>query len=244
MLNGNKILALIPARGGSKGLLGKNVRILFGKPLICHSIELGLRSKLIDRVIVSTDSPQIARIAKRAGAEVPFLRPSELAQDLTHDLPVVKHCMGWLKDNEKYVPDLMVFLRPTGPLRILEELEEAIRILQADPEADSIRSAKEPHAHPYKMFDMNGRFLVPLVKEFKGIRDSFSGPRQALPKVYQTTPDIHVLKIRAIFELDSLLGRKVLPYFLKHPTVDIEDEFDLEIAEYMMERTRKHFTSS
>lgn len=235
MFNGNKILALIPARGGSKGLQSKNIRLLCGKPLICHSIELGLRSKLIDRVVVSTDSEEIAEVARKAGAEVPFLRPTYLAEDLTQDFPVVKHCLSWYQNNG-YVPDLVVFLRPTGPLRILKEVEEAIKILQADPEADSIRSAEEPHAHPYKMFDMDGRFLAPLVKEFKGIKDSFSGPRQALPKVYQTTPDIHVLKIRAIFEFDSLLGRKVLPYFLKHPTVDIDNEFDLEIAEYMMKK--------
>ena len=237
MISGSNVLALIPARGGSKGLPGKNIRMLCGKPLINHSIILALRSNLIDRVVVSTDSPQIAEIAKSAGAEVPFLRPAELAEDLTHDFPVVKHCLDWYRDKESYVPDLVVFLRPTGPMRDLEELEDAIRILDADSGADSIRSAKEPHSHPYKMMELvDGKYLQPFIREFNGIKDFFSGPRQALPKIYQTTPDIHIFRTRAVFNHDSILGRNVLLYPLKRPSVDIDDEFDLELAEYMMKK--------
>jgi len=236
MFNGCKILALIPARGGSKGLLGKNVRILCGKPLIYYSIDTGLRSDLIDRVIVSTDSREIAEISKRAGAEVPFLRPAHLAEDLTPDLPVVQHCLDWCKKHERYVPEFIVFLRPTGPLRTVEEIEEAIRMLEADPEADSVRSVIEPSGSPYKMFESSGRFLVPFIKQFKGAREFYAGPRQVLPKVFQSVPDIHVLRAGIVRDQDSIIGSNILPFFLDRPTVDIDNEFDLEIAEYLLKK--------
>jgi len=236
MFNGCKILVLIPARGGSKGPLGKNLRILCGRPLICHSIETALKSDLIDRVIVSTDSREIAEISKEAGAEVPFLRPAHLAEDLTPDLPVVQHCLSWCKDQERYVPEFIVFLRPTGPLRTVEEIEEAIRMLEADPEADSVRSVIEPSGSPYKMFESSGRFLVPFIKQFKGAREFYAGPRQALPKVYQSVPDIHVLRTSIVKDQNSIIGSNILPFFLNRPTVDIDNEFDLEIAEYLMKK--------
>ena len=236
MFNGYKILALVPARGGSKGLSGKNLRILCGKPLICHSIETALKSNLIDRIIVSTDSWKIAEISKKAGAEVPFLRPAHLAEDLTPDFPVVQHCFDWCKDRDHYVPEFIVFLRPTGPLRTVEETEEAIRMLGADFEADSIRSVIEPSGSPYKMLEPNGRFLVPFIKKFNGAREFYAGPRQALPKVFQSVPDVHVLRANIIEDQNSIIGSNILPFFLGRPTVDVDNEFDLEIAEYLLEK--------
>lgn len=234
MLNSQKVLAIIPARGGSKGLPGKNIKLLCGKPLISYSIELGLSSRLIDRVVVSTDSQEIAEMAKRAGAGVPFLRPNELSDDLVTDVPVVKHCLNWHKDNKNYIPDMVVFLRPTGPLRTLEETEEAISLLLADPEADSIRSLEEPKKHPYKMWKPEGRYIHPFMKKFENIGELHTGPRQLLPKVFQTTPDIHIFRTSIVDRKDSIIGDKVLPYYLKRPTVDIDSEFDLKIAEYLM----------
>src|SRR3989338_3476377 len=236
MFNGCKILVLIPARGGSKGPLGKNLRILCGRPLICHSIETALKSDLIDRVIVSTDSREIAEISKEAGAEVPFLRPAHLAEDLTTDLPVVQHCLDWCKYEDRYVPEFIVFLRPTGPLRTVEETEKAINILGADFEADSIRSVIEPQGSPYKMFESRGKFLAPFIKQFKGAKEFYAGPRQALPKVFQSVPDVHVLRAGIVREQDSIIGSNILPFFLDRPTVDIDNEFDLEIAEYLLRK--------
>ena len=117
MVNKTQVLALIPARGGSKGIPGKNIRSFSGYPLIAYSIAAGLQSERVTRVIVSTDDPEIAQVAKAYGAEVPFLRPSELAQDQTLDLPVFKHALDWLRENESYQPELVVQLRPTSPIR-------------------------------------------------------------------------------------------------------------------------------
>src|SRR3989344_749868 len=117
MYHTSRILALIPARGGSKGVPGKNIRLLAGAPLIAHSIRAAQESNYIDRVIVSTDDEKIAEVARIYGAEVPFLRPKEFAQDLTPDYPVFEHCLQWLAANENYRPDIVVHLRPTGPLR-------------------------------------------------------------------------------------------------------------------------------
>ncbi|TSC74748.1 MAG: N-acylneuraminate cytidylyltransferase [Parcubacteria group bacterium Gr01-1014_44] len=234
MINNKQILALIQARGGSKGLPKKNIRLLGGKPLISHSIEVALQSKLIDRVVVSTDSEEIAAVAKAAGAEVPFLRPAELAQDLTPNAPVVEHCLTWLKEHENYSPDLIVFLYPTGPFRTVEEIEEAINILENHPEADSLRSMVEPHHSPYKMWKPQGDYVRPFVENFDGPKDFHTSARQLLPKVYKSTPDIHVFKVAMFWDKKSTIGEVVLPYYLKRPTIDIDHQLDLEIAEFLL----------
>ena len=234
MINNKQILALIQARGGSKGLPKKNIKILGGKPLICHSIEVALRSKLIDRVIVSTDSEEIAAVAKAAGAEVPFLRPEALAQDLTPNAPVVEHCLTWLREHENYSPDLIVFLYPTGPFRTAEEIDEAINILENHPEADSIRSMVEPHHSPYKMWKPQGDYIRPFVENYEGAKDFHTSARQLLPKVYQSTPDIHVFKTAMFLNKKSTIGDVVLPYYLRRPTIDIDHQLDLEIAEFLL----------
>ncbi|MEK9195421.1 MAG: acylneuraminate cytidylyltransferase family protein, partial [Patescibacteria group bacterium] len=127
------ILALIPARGGSKGIPKKNIKLLGGKPLIVWSIEVAKQSRYIDRIIVSTDNEEIAEVARSAGAEVPFLRPAEIAQDLTPDMPVFEHALAWLRENDNFIPEFIVHLRPTGPLRTAKEIDEAIEMLAADP---------------------------------------------------------------------------------------------------------------
>lgn len=238
MINGKIILAFIPARGGSKGLPKKNIKPLCGKPLINYSIDLALRSSLIDKVVVSTDSKEIAKVAKVAGAEAPFLRPAYLAEDLTTDPPVIKHCLLWYKEKENYAPDIIVLLRPTGPLRTLEETEEAIRLLEANPNATCVRSVEEPKKPPYKMWEPDGKYIKPFMKDFNGIKDFHTGPRQLLPKVYQSTPDIHVFRTSILLSGDSIMGDKILPFFLKRPTVDIDSEFDFEMAEYLIKKRK------
>src|ERR671935_472743 len=111
-----RVLAVVPARGGSKGLPRKNLRLLAGKPLVAHAVAAGLAAELVDRVVCSTDDPEIADAARLAGAEVPFLRPAELAQDTTEDLPVFVHTLAWLERHDGWLPDLIVNLRPTSPL--------------------------------------------------------------------------------------------------------------------------------
>jgi len=135
-----RVLALIPARGGSKGIPGKNIMTIGGKPLIAHTILQAQASQRINRVIVSTDDEQIAAVSREWGAELPFIRPAEFAQDLSPDIDVFRHALNWLREHEGYVPDLVVHLRPTGPVRRIVLIDQAIGELAAHPEADALRS--------------------------------------------------------------------------------------------------------
>lgn len=235
MYNDLKVLALIPARGGSKGVPKKNIRLLAGKPLIAHSIDAARASQYIDRIIVSTDDTEIAEAARAHGAEVPFVRPAELAQDLTPDTPVFEHCLAWLKEHEGYEPHLIVHLRPTGPLRTSQEIDESIELLASHPEADSVRSVEEPPKPPFKMWQPEGNYIKPFAA-VAGLKDFHTMPRQMLPKVYQTTADIGVLWTRTVIEKNSVIGDYVLPFFLKRPTVDIDHEIDFDFAELLMKK--------
>lgn len=239
MHNKLKILALIPARGGSKGIPKKNIKPLAGRPLIAHSIAVSLASRFIDRTIVSTDSKEIAVVAREWGAEVPFIRPAEFAEDLTPDTPVFEHALRWLKENEGYEPDFIVHLRPTGPLRTAEEIDEAIEMLAAHPYADSIRSVEEPPKPPYKMWMPEGKYIKPFT-EVLGVKDAHTMPRQMLPKVYQTTADIGIIRRATVTEKKSVIGERVLPYFLKRPTIDIDHPIDFEIAELLLGKKNMH----
>ena len=230
-----KILAVIPARGGSKGIPKKNIKDLGGKPLITWSVNASHGSKYIDRTIVSTDSEEIAEVARAARAEVPFLRPAELSEDLTPDTPVFEHVLVWLKEKENFVPDMIVHLRPTGPLRTSEELDEAIEMLAADPTADSIRSVEEPPKPPFKMWEPQGAYIKPFA-ELHGMKDFHTMPRQMLPKVYQTTADIGIMRTATVTEKKSVIGDRVIPYFLKRPTIDIDHPIDFEIAELLLKK--------
>ncbi|RJQ36790.1 acylneuraminate cytidylyltransferase family protein [Candidatus Parcubacteria bacterium] len=235
MYRNASVLALIPARGGSKGVPKKNLRLLAGKPLIAYSIIAAKASPAIDRVIVSTDSEEIADVAKRYGAEVPFLRPAELAEDLTPDYPVFEHCLDWLEAHEKWKPDIVVHLRPTGPIRAPKEIEEALDLLSRFPEADSVRSVHEPDKTPHKMWKLEGAFMVPFLSQ-SAIPEHFNMPRQLLPKVYATNANIGVVRYQTLREKKSVIGDKVLPYFVDHPQVDLDTDFDFDVAELILKK--------
>jgi len=234
----SKILAVIPARGGSKGIPKKNIKLLGGKPLIVWSIEAAKKSRFIDRVIVSTDNEEIAEVARNVGAEVPFMRPAEISQDLTPDTPVFEHALLWLKEHDNFVPEFIVHLRPTGPLHTPEEIDEAIEMLAANPEADSVRSVEEPPKPPFKMWEPQGDYIKPFAY-LHGMKDFHTMPRQMLPKVYQTTADIGIMRLRTVLEKKSVIGDRVIPYFLKRPTIDIDHPIDFEIAEILLVRKEK-----
>lgn len=152
------MLALVPARGGSKGVPGKNIRPLAGKPLISYTINAALRSEYQLRVVVSTDDVRIAEVSRAAGAEVPFLRPQELALDETPTLSVVQDALHWLKEHEAYEPEIVVLLQPTSPLRTAQHIDEGIRLL-LETGADSVISVCEAEHSPYWMWrvDSEGR---------------------------------------------------------------------------------------
>ncbi len=233
------IIALIPARGGSKSIPLKNIKLFCGKPLIVHSIEAALACPSINRTIVSTDSDKIAGISRDAGADVPFLRPEEHSQDDTPDLPVFIHCLEWLKRHEDYEPDIIVHLRPTSPLRTAEMIEKAIQALVDDPEADAVRAVCEPSQNPFKMWEIGkDGFMSPLVKT--NITEQYNQPRQKLPMVYWQNGYIDVTRRRTLLEKNSMTGDKIKPLIVENSDIiDIDDELTFEFAEIMHKRMKK-----
>jgi CMP-N,N'-diacetyllegionaminic acid synthase len=230
-----EILALIPARGGSKGLPRKNVLPLAGKPLIAHTIATALESETITRTIVSTDDDEIAEAGRAHGAELPFMRPAELAADDSLDLEVFQHALSWLAREESYEPELVVHLRPTNPIRRAERVDEAVRAMLADPRADSLRSVSVPVQTPYKMWRREGAYLVPLV-EVAGVRDAHSHPRQSLPEVWWQNGYVDVIRPRTVLELASMSGERVLPFVVQDRFVEIDYADAFAAAEELLRR--------
>ena len=217
-----EVLALIPARGGSKSIPRKNLLVLAGRPLIAHTIERALECVRITRVVVSTDDAEIAETARRYGAETPFERPAEYAQDHSPDLDVFRHALRWLEEHEGYRPELVVHLRPTGPVRRVELIDRAIELLLAHPEADSLRSVSRPVQTPYKMWRIGSDGLLWPLLSVIGQPDAHSLPRQLLPDVYWQNGYVDVLRPRTILELGSMAGGKVLPFVIEEPIYEID----------------------
>ncbi len=217
-------LALIPARGGSKGIPRKNIRSFAGWPLIAWSIAAAKQSSAVTRVIVSTDDDDIAAVARQFGAETPFMRPIELARDNTTDLPVFEHALKWLADNENYRPDVVVQLRPTSPIRPRGMVDDAINILLAHADADSVRGVVPAAQNPFKMWRFNGEGnpLQALV-EADGIPEAYNAPRQILPPVYWQTGHIDAIRTSTILNKHSLTGEVIYPLVIDSKySVDID----------------------
>jgi len=224
-----KILSIIPARGGSKGIKLKNLAKINNKPLVAFSIEHSLSSKLINRTIVSTENEEIAKISKEYGAEIPVLRNSDLANDHILDLPVFEHMLSYLKNKEKYEPEIVVHLRPTSPYRKSEWIDSAIKLLIENSSADSVRSVSEPSQHPYRVFEIKNKYLYPVMKERHP--EPYLLRRQDLPKMYYYNCVIDVTKPTTIFTKKSMTGEKMLPYIMKpDDSIDIDTKIDLEFA--------------
>jgi YrbI family 3-deoxy-D-manno-octulosonate 8-phosphate phosphatase len=220
-----EILALIPARGGSKGIPRKNIRNFAGYPLIAWSIAAAKESELVTRVIVSTDDEEIAAVAREYGAETPFLRPVELAQDKTTDLPVFEHALLWLEEAEGYRPEIMIQLRPTSPIRPKGMLDNAIRILLKHSDADCVRGVVPAGQNPFKMwrFDGEDKPMKPLL-EVDGIAEPYNAPRQVLPPVYWQTGHIDAMRVSTILQKKSLTGQVIYPLVIDpRYTVDIDN---------------------
>ena len=229
-----EVLAIIPARGGSKSIPRKNIKPFAGHPLIAYSIAAALQAESVTRVIVSTDDDEIAAVAREYGAEVPFRRPAELAQDATPDLPVFTHALAWLEEHEGYRPDLVVQLRPTTPVRPPDLIDRAVRLLQQHPEADSVRGVVPSGQNPHKMWRIaaDGR-MIPLL-EVPGIAEPYNAPRQSLPPTYWQTGHIDVIRPR-VFATGSMSGKIILPVVLEREyTVDLDTPLDWMWAEWLV----------
>lgn len=222
------ILAIIPARGGSKGIPRKNIRHFAGYPLIAWSIAAAKQSSLVTRIIVSTDDKEIASVAREWGAETPFSRPAKLAQDKTTDLPVFEHALKWLEEIEGYHPDVVVQLRPTSPIRPRTMVDEAVNVLLNHEDADCVRGVVPAAQNPFKMWRFNGE-EKPLgqLLEVPGIAEPYNAPRQVLPPVYWQTGHIDAIRASTIVNKKSLTGDIVYPLVIDPKfTVDIDTLVD------------------
>lgn len=228
-----RALGIIPARGGSKSVPRKNLHPLLGRPLIAWSIESAREARSLDRVIVSTDDPEIAQVAKRYGAEVPFFRPVVLAADDTPDLPVFQHALRTLREAEGYVPEAVVHLRPTQPLRAAAEIDEAVE-LWVRTGADSVKSVRAVIEHPFKMYRLTGESLAPYLETDERRRRGPDVPRQSLEPLYLSAGVVDVIR-REILQVGSTEGRVVVPYFVDPSRyVNLDSARDFEMAEALM----------
>ncbi len=226
-----EVLAIIPARSGSKSVIHKNVRKLAGKPMMAWSIEHALQTKSIDRVIVSTDNERYAEIAREYGAQVPFLRPAEYATDTSLDIEVFEHALNFLEREEGYVPELVVQLRPTYPVRRIRDIEAMIRLMREDPTLDSVRCIAPAKEVAHKMwYKQEDNTLRPIITE---IPECYNMPRQQLPKVYYQNACIDVIRTEVITKQHSMSGTKIAGYEMEENfDIDTEEEF-ARAADYL-----------
>jgi len=230
-----EILAIIPARGGSKGIPRKNIRPFAGHPLVAFSIAAATQAEMVTRVLVSTDDEEIAEISRRYGAEAPFLRPAELAADNTTDLPVFQHALSWLEDNERYHPDVVLHLHATTPVRPLGCLDHAVRLLLDQPQANCVRSVVEASQIPHKMWriDPISGYMVPLLT-VPGMAEPYNTPRQSLPPVYWQTGHVNAIR-PATIRGGSMTGKVILPIVIALLyLVDIDTPADWDHAEWQV----------
>jgi N-acylneuraminate cytidylyltransferase len=209
------VVALVPARAGSKRVPGKNLRDLEGHPLLAYSVAAALQSEVFDRVLVSTDDPHTARIAQAYGAEVLGLRPPELAADLSPDVEWVHHVLGQLTALGQR-PDVFSILRPTSPLRTPATVRRAVQQLVDDPAADSLRAVELVSQHPGKMWvrEAEGARMRPLLDDGGADPPWHSSPYQALPQVYVQNASLEVARTRCIDDYGTIAGRVVQPFVL------------------------------
>ena len=240
-----KILCLIPARSGSKGIKDKNIKDFCGYPLIAWTIIQAKTSKYAKnmRIIVSTDNQQYAIIANAYGAETPFKRPAEISQDLSTDIEFVKHAVDWLKINNDYEPDIILQLRPTQPNRKSVCIDKCLDLfIQHYDNYDSLRSVVLFDKSPYKMYTVenddggdnaDGSMLpklTPIFREINGIAEPYNQCRQALPKTYLHNGYIDIFKT-SLLQHNSISGEKIYPFIMNpNDTIDIDTPADWDKA--------------
>ncbi len=217
------LLAIIPARAGSKRIPGKNIKPLAGKPLLVHSIECARNAPSVSRIVVSTDSPEIRAIAVAAGADAPFLRPPELAGDQTPTIAVILHLFDYLQTIESLHYEYLVLLEPTSPLRTVADLEDALQILRASP-ADSIVSVSRTPVNPQHFVAIQD-----------GLIQAFNPGEQSGSQLYKLNGALYISRIDAVLRTGRLLGDTTLPYLMPElRSIDIDHPDDLRLAELLI----------
>ncbi len=224
------VVALIPARAGSKGVENKNVRLLGGYPLLAWSIAACLKSVTIDRTIISTDSPDYATLAKKFGAEAPFLRPSEIAGDNSSDGEFILHALDWLAARSEE-PDFLVHIRPTTPIRDPRLIDDAVHAFMKAPHATALRSVQMMPESAYKTFEITPSGQLKPVCSSSSALDNANNARQQFPSTYQANGYVDVLSTAFIRETGLIHGDKVMP-FVTPSVVEIDTEEDFSHLEY------------
>ncbi len=228
MIDGLSVLALVTARGGSAGLPRKNLREVGGRSLVARAVQAGQRAETVDRVVLSSDDPEIIQAALLAGCDVPFVRPAALAGDEARSIDVVRHALQALP--ERY--DLLVLLQPTSPLRAPEDVDGAVELCvrRGAPACVSVCAADKP---PFWMHGLDERLrLRPILPEYRQ-----ASRRQDLPQAYAVNGAVYVARTDWIMVLDSFIGPDTLGYVMpRERSIDIDDELDLAIAEMLENR--------
>lgn len=224
-----KILAIIPARGGSKEVPKKNIKELAGKPLIVYTIEAAKKSEYINRIVVSTDDPRIADISLKYGAETPYLRSSGLAADTTPTLPVLRDIVRFLEKKDNYQPDIIVLLQPTSPLRTAKTIDEGIEKFLKN-KRKTLISVSQVKENPFWMKVIKNGYLYPFIKnKHKYLR------RQDLPEIYITNGALYICEAKKLSKEDPFNNDEVIPFITdRRQSLDIDDPEDFILAEYYL----------
>ena len=222
-----EILGIIPARGGSKGVINKNIRKLNGLPLISHTINSLQKSNSLSRIIVSTDDDRIAKIAKSHNIEVPFMRPKNISGSKTTMKSVVKHALNFLEKKENYKPDLIMIFQPTTPYRPKKLIDETIKIFQTQ-NISSLITVSKTKFHPSITFELKNKLLLPVEKKFQNYTN-----RQSRKLYYQPTGALYAFWRKTLLNHNSIYGPRIYPKIITEPefNIDIDDAFDFFISD-------------
>lgn len=232
MIQNKRVYALIPARGGSKGIPNKSIVDLCGKPLMAYSIEQAFESKYVDRVVVSTDDEKMAKVALAYNADVPFMRPQELALDESSSSSFILHALKFFKEEEKLFPDILVLLQPTSPLRTCDDIDKALELFVSS-NVLSLESLCKPDISPYwfKTVDENNLIKPFLEKPASYIR------RQDTNDLYMVNGAIYIFCADNFLKGTIEIGRNALAYVMPvERSIDIDNMLDLEFAEFLLKR--------
>lgn len=228
------IVALIPARSGSKRVPDKNIRLLAGHPLIAYSIAAALQSRVFKTVMVSTDSERYADIARHYGAEVPFLRPATIAGDVSPDIEWVLHTLKQLRDHGLEA-DCFSILRPTSPFRLPETIRRAWQEFLAQEGVDSLRAVEKCQQHPGKMWILRGKRMMPLLPMGPAEQPWHSSQYPSLPEVYVQNASLEIARTEVVFETGTIAGNVVMPFLTEHyEGFDVNSNYDWDLAEHLV----------
>ncbi len=232
--NKNKIVALIPARSGSKRVPDKNIRPLAGHPLIAYSIVAALKSGIFEDVIVSTDSERYAEISAYYGAEIPFLRPADIAGDISPDIEWIQYTLKRLQDEGRNY-DCFSILRPTSPFRLPETIQRAWQVFSGQTGVDSLRAVEKCQQHPGKMWVVRGNRMMPLLPLGPAEQPWHSSQYPSLPEIYVQNASLEIAWTNVVLEGRTIAGNVLVPFLTEdHEGFDVNSEYDWNLAEHMV----------